>query len=318
MTIYAAGAILWREEKGKLLIALIHRSRHNDWSFPKGKVDPGEYFPESAVREISEETGLKIRLGVKLPTANYTVPSGEAKEVHYWAARVSDKALSESNFEPSEEVAKVDWMTPEQAQKLLTYTFDNEVLDALLDHHKKNQLRTRTIVVLRHAKATPRSEWHEGKVVDDGNRPLIAEGSKQAKRLVPLLASFGPKKLISSPWVRCFNTIQPYAKNRNLPIIERSQLSENGNKKGPKRTRNVISDIIQDGKSTLLCSHRPALPTILNELGKHANKELAKELETATNLKPAEFIVVHVANTQFGKSQKKTPKVVGVERWGLL
>jgi 8-oxo-dGTP diphosphatase len=77
MTIYAAGALLWREEKGKLLIALIHRSRHGDWSFPKGKVDPGETFPEAAVREIYEETGLKIRLGVPLPTAYYKVPTGE-------------------------------------------------------------------------------------------------------------------------------------------------------------------------------------------------------------------------------------------------
>jgi 8-oxo-dGTP diphosphatase len=62
MTIYAAGAILWREEKGKLLVAVIHRSRHKDWSFPKGKVDPGETFPQAAVREILEETGLKIKL----------------------------------------------------------------------------------------------------------------------------------------------------------------------------------------------------------------------------------------------------------------
>jgi len=60
MTILAAGAILWREEKGQLLVALIHRSRHNDWSWPKGKVDPGELLPETAVREIAEETGLAI------------------------------------------------------------------------------------------------------------------------------------------------------------------------------------------------------------------------------------------------------------------
>jgi 8-oxo-(d)GTP phosphatase len=314
MTIYAAGALLWREEKGKLLVALIHRSRHQDWSFPKGKVDPGETFPEAAVREIYEETGLKIRLGIPLPTAHYTVPTGEDKEVHYWAARVSDKTLAKSNFKPSEEVAKVDWVTPEKAHELLSYKFDNEVLDALLDLEKKHQLKTNSLIVLRHAKAMTRDEWHKGYIVDDGKRPLLDEGTKQAKKLIPLLAAFGPKRVTSSPWVRCFNTVQPYAKKMNLPIIERSQLSENGNKKGPKRTRNVVKDIIDEGKSAVLCSHRPALPTILSELAHLASKEQAKEIEAAADLKPAEFVVLHLAVNP----DKKRKKVVAVERWGLL
>lgn len=324
MTIYAAGAVLWREENGKLLVALIHRSRHGDWSFPKGKVDPGESLPETAVREIAEETGLKIRLGVKLPTAHYQVPSGEEKEVHYWAARVNDKAIANSNFEPSEEVAKVDWVTADNARKLLTYEFDGTVLETVLELHKKSLLKTKPIIVLRHAKATLRSDWHNGVVVDDGNRPLLPEGDAQAKLIVPLLRAFGPKRIVSSPWVRCFNTLQPYAKKMNLPIIERSQLSENGNKKGPRRTRNVINDILADSKPTVLCSHRPALPTILNELAKLANKDLAKEIESAANLKPAEFVVLHISigNTtgNRGKSSDRLAgkKVVGVERWGLI
>lgn len=307
MTIYAAGAILWREEKGKLLVALIHRSRHDDWSFPKGKVDPGETFPQTAVREILEETGLKVKLGVRLPTAEYKVPTGEKKEVHYWAARVSDKAISESTFKPSEEVAKVDWVTPEKAHQLLTYKFDNAVLDALLELHKKKQLRTFPIIVLRHAKATPRSDWHEGKAVDDGNRPLLPEGKKQAKEIVPLLRAFGPKRVITSPWVRCFNTVQPYANKYRLPVIERSQLSELGNKKGPRRTKNVIKDVIDEGKSAIVCSHRPALPTILETLSDSANKELSRWIQEGANLKPAEMLVVHLSVEKH--------KVVSAERW---
>jgi 8-oxo-dGTP diphosphatase len=307
MTIYAAGAILWREEKGKLLVALIHRNRHDDWSFPKGKVDPGETFPETAVREIFEETGLKIKLGVKLPTAEYKVPSGEKKEVHYWAARVSDKAISESTFKPSEEVAKVDWVTPEKAHDLLSYKFDNAVLDALLELHKKKQLKTFPVIVLRHAKATPRSDWHEGKVVDDGNRPLLPEGKKQAKEIITLLRAFAPKRVITSPWVRCFNTVQPYANKYRLPVIERSQLSELGNKKGPRRTKNVVNDVIEEGKSAVICSHRPALPTILESLGALASKDLARWIEEAANLKPAEMIVIQISSEKL--------KVVTAERW---
>ena len=307
MTIYAAGAILWREEKGKLLVALIHRNRHNDWSFPKGKVDPGETFPQTAVREIVEETGLRVKLGVKLPRAEYKVPAGEKKIVHYWAARVTDKALAESSFKPSEEVASVDWLPPDKAKELLSYKFDNEVLDSLLELHKKNQLRTFPIIVLRHAKATPRSEWHKGKVVDDGNRPLLPEGKKQAKELVLLLRTFGPKRVITSPWVRCFNTVQPYANKYRIPIVERSQLSELGNKKGPRRTKNVIKDVISDGKSAIVCSHRPALPTILESLADSANKELSSWIQQGANLKPAEFMVVHLS------LEKR--KVVAAERW---
>lgn len=307
MTIYAAGAILWREEKGKLLIALIHRNRHDDWSFPKGKVDPGETFPQAAVREILEETGLKIKLGAKLPTAEYKVPSGEKKEVHYWAARVSDKAMSESTFKPSEEVAKVDWVSPEKAHELLTYKFDNAVLDALLELHKKKLLRTFPVIVLRHAKATPRSDWHEGKVVDDGNRPLLPEGKKQAKEIIPLLRAFAPKRVVTSPWVRCFNTVQPYANKYRLPLIERSQLSELGNKKGPRRTKNVVNDVIEEGKSAVICSHRPALPTILESFSALAGKDLARWIEEAANLKPAEMIVIQISSEKL--------KVVTAERW---
>ena len=314
MTIYAAGAVLWREEKGKLLVALIHRARREDWSFPKGKVDPGETFPEAAVREIYEETGLRIRLGVPLPTAHYKVPTGEEKEVHYWAARVSDKTLAKSKFKPSEEVEKVEWFTPAKAHELLSYKFDNRVLDYLVELEKKKQLRTNSLIVLRHAKAMPRSQWRNGRTVDDCKRPLIAEGAKQAKQLIPMLAAFGPKRVTSSPWLRCSNTVQPYAKKMNLPIIERSQLSENGNKKGPKRTRNVVKDTIDKNKSTLLCSHRPALPTILNEFSNLASKDHAKEIEAAADLKPAEFVVIHLA----ASNDKKRKKVVAVERWGLL
>jgi 8-oxo-dGTP diphosphatase len=107
--------------------------------------------------------------------------------------------------------------------------------------------------------------------------------------------------------VRCFNTLQPYAKKYNLPIIERSQLSELGNKKGPSRTRNVINDILQERKAAVVCSHRPALPTILETLSSTASKELARWISEAANLKPAEMLVVHVSTEKL--------KVVDAERW---
>lgn len=314
MTIYAAGALLWREEKGKLLVALIHRNRHNDWSWPKGKVDPGELLPETAVREIAEETGLKIKLGPRLKIINYKIPNGTPKEVHYWAARVSPAALAKSKFKPSEEVESVEWRTPEEARKLLTYNFDSEVLDELVSIYKRGQLRTKPLIVLRHAKATPRSDWMNGKAVDDGNRPLLPEGELQAKELIRLLAAFSPKRVFTSPWSRCLNTVAPYANKRNLKIIERSQLSELGNKKGPKRTKNVINDIIEDGRASVICSHRPALPTIFETLESHANSSLRAQLREGVTLKPAEMMVIHLTSNDTDKSRK----VVSVERYGVI
>jgi 8-oxo-dGTP diphosphatase len=262
------------------------------------------------VREIAEETGLKIKLGPHLQVVNYTVGNGTPKEVHYWAARVSDKALSKSKFKPSEEVASVDWHSPAEARKLLTYDFDKDVLDELLELYSNNQLRTKPIIVLRHAKATPRTDWMGGRTVDDGNRPLLPEGLVQAKELVRLLGSFAPNRVITSPWNRCRTTVLPYAEKRKIKIIERSQLSELGNKKGPKRTTNVIDDIVEDGRATVICSHRPALPTILEALEKYATAKQKLLLQDGKTLKPAELLVIQMTTTE-------KRKVVSVERYGL-
>lgn len=312
MTIFAAGAILWREEKGRLMVAMIHRSRHNDWSWPKGKVDPGETLPQTAVREIKEETGLSIKLGPFLKTMYYQVPSGADKEVHYWSARVSDSALAKSTFKPSEEVAKVDWKTPVEARALLTYSMDHEVLDNFLEIYEKGNHRTKSVIILRHAKATPRSDWKGGKNVEDGYRPLLPEGFTQAKKLTPLLAAFGAKRIITSPWARCRTTVEPYAQSRKLKIIERSQLSELGNKNGPKRTAKVVKDILLQNSNTILCSHRPALPTILEVLEPLAKGLVKQEISMAGDLRPAEMLVLHITRS------KSRLEIVAAERYSPL
>lgn len=309
-TVYAAGAVLWRVEKGKLKVALVHRSRYNDWSFAKGKVDPGETLVQTAVREIREETGLKVRLGVKLSTSKYTLPNGNAKEVHYWAARVTDKALKASTFKPDEEVASVDWLSPDKARKLFSYDFDRQLLDEVEALHKADLLDTRPFIVLRHAKATPRADWHDGKTVDDGKRPLLPEGLKQAQALVPLLAAFGPKRVFTSPWFRCRATVAPYAAKRRVKLIERSVFSELGNFRGPQRTSKEVLAIIEEHAAAIICAHRPSLPTILDALATFGTPEHAVQLAEARALKPAEFVVVHLAA---GKKRR----IASIERYGL-
>jgi 8-oxo-dGTP diphosphatase len=242
------------------------------------------------------------------------MPNGLDKEVHYWAARVSDSALAKSKFVPSEEVAKVEWVKATDASKLLTYEHDQDVLQRLIDLHELNRLRTKPVIILRHAQALPRAEWKGGKALEDGQRPLLPAGSLEAKALIPLLSAFQPQRLITSPWVRCNSTVAPYAKKRGLPLIERSQLSELGNKKGPKRTAKVIQAIVDDGRSTVICTHRPALPTILDALARFGNPNHEILLNEGRALKPAEMMVVHLTWAKSGKPRE----IVSIETYEPL
>lgn len=307
MTIYAAGCVLWREAKGELLVALVHRGRYDDYGWAKGKLDPGEVLPVTAVREIAEETGLKVNLGVSLGVQHYKVPSGEPKEVHYWAARVSDKTLASSKFVPHEEVAEVLWLTPAEAATKLSYEADKEFLEKLLEFHKRGELRTKPFIVLRHAKATPRTDWKG----PDGKRPLLPEGKLQAKSVVPVLAAFGAKRIVTSPWVRCLTTVQPYAESRKLPVIERIALSEHGNANGPARTAKVVHQLVETGKPSVLCSHRPSLPTILTALAQYGNASQEIKLHEGRALKPGHLMVVHLTLPK--KGQKR--RIVSVEQY---
>lgn len=307
MTVFAAGAVLWREDEGELKVLMVHRSRYNDWAWPKGKVDPGETLPETAVREVREETGLKINLGIKLPVLKYKLPNGEAKEVHYWAARVSDKALAKSKFKPDDEVAAVTWLSPSEARELFTYDADEPYLTIVENLFETKRLKTKPFVILRHAKATPRSDWKKG----EATRPLLPIGTKQAKRLVPLLGAFGIKQVISSPWARCFETVKPFAKSKGLKIVERSQISEFGNHRGPQRTVKLIRNLVSEDTPLVVCSHRPALPTIFETLGKFGTADQAVALSHHSALKPGDFTVVHLTSA----TRKQKRSIVAIEQY---
>jgi 8-oxo-dGTP diphosphatase len=168
-------------------------------------------------------------------------------------------------------------------------------------------LATKPIVVLRHAKAMARADWKGGKVVDDGKRPLHDFGKAQAKALIKPLSAFGIKHVVTSPWKRCRETVLPYAAKRKLAVIERSQLSELGNAKRPARTSNVVEDVVSIDKASVICSHRPSLPTILKTIAGFAPIELKRSINAATSLRPGQMLVVHMNRTG------KKPRVVAVE-----
>jgi 8-oxo-dGTP diphosphatase len=118
----AAGGVVERD--GSVL--LVHRPRYDDWTFPKGKLDPGESFEDAALREVQEETGLRCSLGRELPSTRYEV-NGQPKLVRYWLMA----PLAEVEFTPNDETDGVRWVTPDEARAILTYDRDRDVLAAL-------------------------------------------------------------------------------------------------------------------------------------------------------------------------------------------
>ena len=113
--VYAAGGVVWRVVDGKLRVLVIHRTAYADVTIPKGKVDPGESLAETAVREIFEETGIQVALGIPVGVSRYRMPNKRQKIVHYWSAEATDAAIRASAFVPNKEIAAIEWLSPRKA-----------------------------------------------------------------------------------------------------------------------------------------------------------------------------------------------------------
>jgi 8-oxo-dGTP diphosphatase len=114
----AAGGVVRRDGR----IAVVHRPRYDDWSLPKGKLDPGETWEEAALREVREETGLECALGAELSSTRYHDRKGRSKLVRYWLMEPVG-----GEFAPNDETDELRWLTPAEAAALLTYPRDKEL-----------------------------------------------------------------------------------------------------------------------------------------------------------------------------------------------
>jgi 8-oxo-dGTP diphosphatase len=124
--VLAAGGLVVREApSGVPEVAVVHRPRYDDWSLPKGKLEPGEEWEAAALREIEEETGMRCELGEELAPARYVDRHGREKLVRWW--RMSPV---EGEFVPSSEVDQLRWLEPQAAIALLDYEHDRELVRA--------------------------------------------------------------------------------------------------------------------------------------------------------------------------------------------
>lgn len=289
--VVAAGAVCWRAVGDTVEVLLVHREAQADISLPKGKVDAGELLPQTAVREIEEETGLEVALGAPLGFIEYTISGGRNKVVHYWAAEVTEEAASRSTFSPNQEIAAVEWLGLDQAEAELSYERDRDVLErfrALVDAHRH---RTFAIIAVRHGKAVPPSDW-DG---PDATRPLLHRGLMQAAGIAPSIAAFRPAKLVSSTAARCQATLAPASALTGLPVTTTEDISQNAYDRGKAKVAKIVRKRLEKHVTAVLCSHSPVLPDIIENLARETGTAIDQSLRRAANLSIGEFSVLHVS-----------------------
>jgi 8-oxo-dGTP pyrophosphatase MutT (NUDIX family) len=123
----AGGVVAKRGENAELQVLVVHRGKYDDWTFPKGKAHRGESDEDCALREVEEETGLRCELDDELAGTEYRDSRGRQKRVRYWAMRPVGGSL-----QPSDEVDAARWLSPAEAEVILTYDRDLEVLGSFL------------------------------------------------------------------------------------------------------------------------------------------------------------------------------------------
>lgn len=328
----SAGALVWRlrpeanpipgtmipAQRQDIQVLIVHRPRYDDWSWPKGKREPGEAIPATAVREVEEETGVPIRLGAPLTVQRYRLGARVTKEVHYWVGfpDVSPETLRARPLAPlasTKEIDKCQWVGARKAMRLLTRRGDRRLLEELLTRLAERTLYTRTLAVLRHAKATKRSHW-EG---TEMTRPLSRRGSSQVLRLLPALSALGINQIITSPWRRCVATVAPYATLSGTPLKTEASFTEDAYREDSSKMRSVVRGLLTKSKldapasPLAICVHRPTIPGIIGDLAPLTPNNLGRLLpQDDPYLKTAGMLLVHIADYP-------EPRVVDLEVFRL-
>jgi 8-oxo-(d)GTP phosphatase len=252
--IRAAGGVVWRLNKGKLEVALVHRPRYDDWSLPKGKLDDGEPELAGAVREVGEEIGSRVAVSRRIGTISYDVADAR-KTVTYWVMQHLD-----GGFVANSEVDEVCWLRPKAARDKLTYYVDRRIMGDFA----AVPIPDSVLLLVRHAKAGKRGQWPG----DDHERPLDPAGIAQADRLVGLLSMFAPDRIVSADPVRCVQTMQPLADHLGLKVRIDPVFADEQFTAAPAATEDALLALAKPGKVTAVCSQGVTIPSLIERLGR--------------------------------------------------
>lgn len=263
----------------RLTIAVIHRARYDDWTFPKGKLEPGESLAAAAVREVREETGVTARLGPFLCDVRYTDAGGRSKLVRYW----SGQACADSGFTANDEVDALRWVSPDTARDLLTYPHDVDVLARFAELGPPTSL----LVLVRHAKAGRREDF-DG---DDRLRPLSNGGRRQAQDLVGLLTLFGPDRIAAAPPKRCRDTVAPLADALGLPVADEPLLSEGRYADDPDATLARVRALAALPGVTVVCSQGGVIPDAVALLVRDAARPVEVDAHDVPSKKGSTWVL---------------------------
>jgi len=253
--IAAAGAVVWRDRPKGREIVVVHRPR-GDFSLPKGKVDPGEPIPAAAVREVREETGMRVRLGPWLGRTAYD-KDGWPKVVDYFAARAG--AADIHAFVPNDEIDGVEWMPLERVARVLSRSDDAGIARVVAGAGA-----TTPVILLRNGSA---ADGVRGK-----DRPLNETGRGQARAVEAVLEAYGARVLHSADSFRCLETLHPYASKAGLTVRDARDLR--GRHFDLDCALGLVARAIETAVPTVICAHRAGLHQLLAELGRRAQAPL--------------------------------------------
>ncbi len=205
----------------------------------------------------------------------------------YWAGRVvgSDDV---STYTPNAEVDRVVWAGVDKAEQLLSYERDRATLLEASPLLKKSH----PLVVLRHGKSRSRKKWKK----DDRERPLNTVGLLQAEQLVPVLAAYGVRRVLSSSSRRCWTSVSPYADTAGLDLQVTRDLSEEDAAR--RAVTRHVHRLLERQEPATICTHRPVLPYVYDALGVPDPK-----------LEPGAMLVVHHRNGQIVALEEHEPVV---------
>ncbi|WP_460605333.1 NUDIX hydrolase [Jatrophihabitans fulvus] len=257
----AAGGVVWRVGKSdggarRIEVALVHRPRYDDWSLPKGKLEKRESEFDAAVREVGEELGATVAMSRRLRRIAYRYGTGDEavdKTVAFWLMRYVG-----GEFVPNDEVDEVAWLPPEDAAARLSHDVEREVLDEF----GALPLPESHVVVVRHAKAGKRSEWHG----DDAQRPLDATGVAQADRLVAFVSAFAPDRIVSAAPVRCVQTVTPLARRLGLEVVVDPRFSDDDYVTAPAEAEAGLLALAVPGRTAVVASQGTTIPGLVSAL----------------------------------------------------